>query len=138
LHAGLTPVAGGWIFYGRPTDTEYGLLIQAADAVLIGDQIAYGSMTVHAAVELRRPVISVTCPATEELVGLGLCARISELCPDQISEALLSLSMDFSDASFQRFLDSHDDSRVARALQLAYQIGNQAVAPGLVVDRTSV
>lgn len=120
--SGLHRVAGGWEFRGRPSDEEYGLLISSGDAVVMAEDSAFGSMTLHTAVELRRPVISVPCPAAEGLEALGGAAWIQdELCPDSVWSAWERLDLHSAHVAFRAFEERHSDEHVAGSLGAAYQ-----------------
>jgi hypothetical protein len=121
---GIRPSEHGWTFGGRPTDDEYGQLVCAADAVVLGDERALASMTLHAAVTYRRAVISPTCPAVAELAELGAAvttdgpldrrsvvaavAALDRLRPEDLSRA------------FECFEARHADQVVAGALDDLY------------------
>lgn len=111
--------AGGWTYDGRPDNATYGTLISAADSVVLSDPEAYGSATVHAAVAMRRPVISPRCPATDEIVDSGLGLEISRPSPCQIAAAIQNLSATINEGlspSFSEFERNHDASAVVNSI----------------------
>jgi hypothetical protein len=120
---GLQRVVGGWEFLGQPSDEEYGTLMCAADGVLLSDERAFGSMTLHAAVALRRPVIGPVCPALEELAGLGGAVGVDgPLTPERILAAFHELERRAAVSAFVDFERRHEDSCVAHALAQVYRV----------------
>ena len=119
---GLAAVAGGWTFLGRPTDEEYGMLVCASDAIVLGEVDAYGSMTVLAAVDLRRPVISASCPAIHELAELGgAIATESRPSPDDIVGAMAHLQDSDLVEAFIEYERRHGDALIADAMRSVYR-----------------
>lgn len=104
----------GFLAKGRPTDEEFGLMISAADAVVLTDPRAFGSATLHAAVDLGRPVIAPECPATRELGELGAAVLTAGVptC-DTVSEALRVLEGKDLTRAFEMFKERHRDEVVA-------------------------
>ena len=119
---GLHRVSGGWEFRGRPSDEEYGLLVSSGDAVVLAADRAFGSLTLHNAVELRRPVISLACPAAEELAVLGGAIQIEgDVSSDKIAAAWEQIDLESAHTAFEVFERRHNDTHVANALGGAYQ-----------------
>lgn len=120
--SGVSRTEWGWTFGGTPDDHAYGLLIAAADAVLLGDPTAFGSSTVHAAASMRRPVFGARCPALTEAAGLGLAFVTDDLpTPDQIAANLSAVDTDRVLDAIERFAAAHRDELVAVCLRDVYR-----------------
>lgn len=111
----------GFIATGRPSDEEFGLLISAAEAIVLTDSRAFGSATLHAAVNLGRPVIAPDCPATRELGDLGGAVLTPGIpTPVMIGEALDFLMGKDLTHAFEKFKNNHRDELVAAEAGRAY------------------
>jgi len=120
--APMKRLPGCWEFRGEPNDVEYGLLICAADAILLTEPRAFASGTLHIAVELRRPIISPASPSVEELSRLGGAVQIrGPLSVDSVAEAVERLSELRPDRAFAEFENHHSDRRVAKAMARVYR-----------------
>lgn len=120
--ASLRRVESGWELVGRPSDEVYGTVVCAADALVLTDDRAFASMTLHTAVDLGRPVIARRCPATEELLDLGGGVAIDGVVdPDSIAAALQEIDAERASEAFAEFRRRHDDAVVARALAGVYR-----------------
>lgn len=107
-----------YIARGKVSDEEFGLLIKAADALLLTDSRAFGSATLHAAVDLGTPVISPPSPSVSELAELGGAVLLPEsISPDSIAFAIDEIdSRELRDA-FLEFERRHSDMVVASAAE---------------------
>lgn len=122
---GLRRTRHGWTFFGRPTDEQYGQLLCASDLVLLGDDRALGSMTLHTAVAYRRPVISPQCPAVAELARLGAAWAIEgPLTPTSVAAAIgrwRATSPAAINAGFVAFEAAHSDDVVGDLLAQLFE-----------------
>ena len=123
---GIQPSEHGWTFGGRPSDEEYGQLVCAADAVVLADERALASMTLHTAVAYRRPVISPACPAVAELADLGgAVTTVGPLGPGSVAVAVGELDRlppGSLARAFEQFESRHADDVVARSLGDRYAV----------------
>lgn len=119
----VRPTQWGWAIGGRADDALFGLAVAASDAVLLCDESAFGSMTLHAAVDLERAVIGPRCPATLELERLG-GARCFDgpATAERIADAVSWLQHGVDPLVWQRFKESRSDADVGSALQAIYRL----------------
>jgi hypothetical protein len=131
---GLRRTPHGWTYFGRPTDAEYGLLICASDAVVLADERALASMTLHTAVAYRRPVIAPSCPAAAELARLGAASTIAgPLGPQSVRDAIDTLRRRTPESiadGFSAFEAAHADEVVGDALEALYCPDRRLPRPG--------
>jgi hypothetical protein len=117
----LKPNPAGWTYNGRAPDHAYGQLISASDAVLLVEDGAFASTTLHVATEMGRPLIGVPCPALTDLAAVGGAVEIpGELDPDSIATALMKLPTDDLDRNLTRFHEAHSDEVIAPLIKQAY------------------
>ena len=118
----------GWVFGGRPNDSEYGMIISASDAVLLTDGRALGSMTAQAVNQLERPLIGPSCPVVDEIVELGGAIRLDgalnghsvSAAYAELDKCLANGTVDLTVAG-QAYRQLHSDDAVCRALVSAYE-----------------
>ena len=125
---GVRPATGSWVFGGRPNDREYGLLVSAADTVLLTDQRALGSRTAQTVILLRRPLIGPRSPALEEIERVsGAVCIDGEVNRESIAESCTVLREGIEtgridvDAACEQYRAEHADGVVRSALLAAYE-----------------
>lgn len=119
--AGLAVIGDRWQFRGRPDNETYGLLISASDAVVLADDRAVASMTLHAAVDLRRPVISPFCPAVAGLAAAGAAVELDGAPTPDLLAGALERCAQILDTSFDEYELAHSDERIVTTVAAAYR-----------------
>lgn len=123
-HSGISASPDGWTYHGRPSDLDYGLILCATDAIVLTDERALGSATIHTAAQYRRPVITPRCPAASELARAGGAVELAgSVSADAIAGALrvlLRRPPSSLDHAFETFEAAHADPIVEQALDAVY------------------
>lgn len=116
----LDRVPHGWQYRGVPDDATYRLLISASDAIVITDRDAFGSLTVCAAMTLRRPVIGPRSPALCDIEHLECVFLVDDgVSSESIALAVPQLSW-VDEAGYRRYAEMFADDVTRAALADVY------------------